>query len=279
MQNKVLTNKVYISIITASLVITSALLWNYYYGNKTNLATQSAKHGVGVSFKKPGLPTDNLNDVFVTESSLTTAVKTNSQKLNLEQPLTDEMARSLLLAYLTRSQTNPNDPAQNTDKLIQEISEDFLNVKYTTYTKEDLNYSNLPIQASEYTKKMRRALSPLYKIKEYELDTVAKAIKDADKNAFNTLNEDIELYTQTIGNLLKIPVDENLLVPHLALINAYSKLVASLELISGAKNDIMLAYPGLKLFLEADNEIYEAYDALKMYVELKDKKQNNHSEQ
>ncbi len=246
------------------------LFWQYTQAPKstndksTNTVSQTSES----TAKKPGLVENSIIDVFEMQHPITSAVKANLNK-DSKQPITDEAARSLALAYINSKQEGEE---AEINESLQEISDDFLNVKYTMYDSGDIKI-DASVTANDYTKNMRRAIRPLLKIKEYELDTVAKAVKDSDETAFATLNDDIALYTTTINNLLAVAVNQDLAVPHLALINAYSKLVASLELILKSKNDIMLAYPGLKLFLEADREIYSAYDALKLYVELHDKKQ------
>ncbi len=178
--------------------------------------------------------------------------------------LTERAARDLIYTYISAKQNGKN--TEELQKLIENEVERVLNVQIRTYKKDDLRLDG-SFSIRGYKNDMKKALRPLANIKEYELESIAKYIKDNDSVALENIKKDIEIYTKTIVNLLQVPINEELEVPHLALVNAYSKLLASLQLISESKNDIMLVYPGLKLFLEADAEIYSAFDALKLYVE------------
>ena len=119
---------------------------------------------------------------------------------------------------------------------------------------------------SKYKKDLTLALEPLLNIKEYELDSVALFIRNKDEKALEKIKNYINYYKQSILNLLKVPVTEELAPAHLSLINSYSKFVAALELIKKSENDIILAYPGLEEFMKAETEIQSAHDAIDLYL-------------
>ncbi len=238
-----------------------AILLSLYISDKFNSSHNNiANHGAVEATTKIGERVPGLLSVPLKEM-----LADNKNTGNTDSPkLTERAARNLIYTYIIAKQSGKD--TKELQKLIENEVEQVLNVQIRKYKKDDLTIIK-SFSKQKYKKDMRKALDPLTQITEYELESIAKYIKDNDPEALKNINNDIKLYTQTIINLLQVPIEEKLAIPHLALINAYSKLLASLQLISESKNDIMLVYPGLKLFLEADAEIYSAFDALKLYVE------------
>ena len=255
-------------ILFSIILIISSYFFKLYLDNKTvkNRPAEAENKNV-ILQKKPGLI--SLAEKKLENTDLNPAApKEGSSGVKKEYNITEETGKDLLLAYIAAKESGKS--TKDIESLIEKEMKKLMSVEYRKYKREDLRITK-NFNLDDYKKQMRRALMPLTKIKEYELDTVAKIIDQNDKKSIEILKEDEALYTETISRLLQIPVNEDLLVPHLSLINAYSKFLASLQLIERSKNDIILVYPALKIFLEADAEIYSAFDALKIYVELNEK--------
>jgi len=253
----------------ALLVSLLAVLLSLYIKLWLNEHKQKApqpqqQKGTDISnLRPPGL---DENSIELSDSEDYSYINESGEK----QTMTEEAARALLIAYIDAKQ-NKKDTAE-LDSVLAKMSKDFLNLKIQRYIEADINIDKSgATNTAKYKQSLSRALRPLLKVKEYELETVAKIIKENDEESMKILEEDMLLYRKTIENLLKMKVPKELATPHLALINAYSKFLASLQLIKESKNDIILVYPALKYFLEADAEIYSAFDALQLYVKLHSK--------
>ncbi len=229
----------------------------------TSPANQIKEKKKVVQLKSPGLSAGKI-----LKDSTNTLLITTTEKNAPKGPktITEATARSIVLAYITAKQKGES--TKEIEKLLQNMSDDILKIDYTRYESDKLHIAK-NMSKPKYKRAIAKSIAPLSKIPEYELDTIAKIIKNDDQKARQTLKTDIKLYTKTIENLLNSEVPKNAIVPHLALVNAYSKLVASFQLVDKSKDDIILVYPSLRMFLEADSEIYDAFDALKDYVEIK----------
>ncbi len=251
--------KIRLALIFSFLVILFALLYSQLFTQKALKKVPKKKGVAQTQIKKmPGLSS------MSTQDKLLQKFQDNNDVTDASSTLTERAARDLIYAYISAKQSGKD--IKDLEKILENEVGRVLTVNFVKYNKDDLNISE-DFNLQNYKKNMQEALLPLTKIKDYELNTIALYIKEDKPESAKTLKEDIELYTQSITDLLQVPVSEDITVPQLALINAYSKLLASLQLIERSKNDIMLVYPGLKLFLEADAEIYSAFDALKLYVE------------
>ncbi len=195
----------------------------------------------------------------------TKAKQIEKSLLSDENIFTESTARVMVNAYLVSKKEGKD--TQSIEKELNRLAQSVLNTDYNLTSKDDLNIKK-NIDLNQYKKEMGKALSKLLQIKEYELDTIAKIVKDKDEQAYLTLAKDIVIYNEVINDLKQIPVNEDLAVPHLQLINSYEKLVTSMELIIKSKNDIILLYPGLKALIEADKGIQAAFEALKWYIEI-----------
>lgn len=215
-----------------------------------------------ITDKSPGLISTQLIKPQNLETS-TALSPANPQDSDKPTKITDAAARAIILAYINAKKTGAD--KKELDKLAKKISSDFLHVSYNRFDKQDIHISK-KTGKSDYTKSMRKALTPLTEVPEYELNTIAKIIKDKDSESLIFLKKDIRLYQKTIDNLLQLEVPEKAVVPHLALLNAYNKLLVSFQLINKSKDDIILTYPALRMFLEADAEIQSAFDALNLYA-------------
>ena len=249
-------------ILSVALILSSYAFKKYVPENRLFSMQDKQETKQLISHKKPGLKSFKHK---LGNSGLNSNMASSSGLLNEASTITEKTTRDLLLAYIANKQKGKN--TKDIEDLIEKESQKLFKVQYSKYTEQDLKISK-DFSLTRYRRQMQNALMPLTKIKEYELDTVALIIDKQDKDAMRRLKEDEELYTESINRLLQIPVNKDLLTPQLALINAYSKFLASLQLIEETKNDIILVYPALKMFLEADSEIYSAFDALKIYVEL-----------
>lgn len=266
--NKVMSPRILAYILFSIALISSSYFFKLYLDNKTSEYRPAEADNKNVILeKKPGLI--SLAEKKLANKDLNSvAQKEDSSSVNNEYSITEETGKDLLLAYIAAKESGKS--TEDIEPLVEKEMKKLMDVEYRKYEREDLSITK-NFKLEDYKKQMRRALTPLTKIKEYELDTVAKIIDQNDEKSMEILREDEALYTETISRLLQVPVNEDLLVPHLSLINAYSKFLASLQLIERSKNDIILVYPALKIFLEADAEIYSAFDALKIYVELNEK--------
>jgi len=186
--------------------------------------------------------------------------------------ITRSATKALVSAYISAKQKG-KDP-KKIGELIDKLSNNILKVHTVEITDKDLVVKK-NIDLKKYKKEMRKALMPIYKIKEYELNTIAKAIVNKDESAYKTLAYDISIYKEVVENLKNVEINKNLLVPQLKLINGYQRIIDSLMLILESKNDIILSYPGIKAFNEADTDIYSAFEALKFYIDLKNDTKNN----
>ena len=199
-----------------------------------------------------------------------------AQKIIKTLPKNPEITRSatktLISAYMSAKQKG-KDP-KKIGELIDKLSDKILKVHTIEITTKDLKVKK-NINIEKYKQEMKKALTPIQNIKEYELNTIAKAIVNKDESAYKTLAYDISIYRDVVENLKNVEINKNLLTPQLKLINGYQKIVDSLMLILESKNDIILSYPGIKAFNEADANIYSAFEALKFYIDLKNDTKNN----
>lgn len=178
---------------------------------------------------------------------------------------TDILARELIGAYIQAKQFGEYD-AQLFNDIVTVSAKNQFESTTPSYTASDLTRI-LPTKegADAYVQSVRQALDPLTTIPEYELETFGRAVKEQNKQDFDTLLAHAALYNDTAKSLLEISVPNDAVETHLLLVNGLATFAHSLELLASSAEDPAQSFAAIKLFLESEEQVRAAFAGVSVY--------------
>jgi hypothetical protein len=112
---------------------------------------------------------------------------------------------------------------------------------------------------------VRDALAPLKQIKEYELQTYARAVDKNDPAEFKKLSDAGAIYASVAQKLMTLTVPKDALEQHADLAESFSYTGAALTAMGKGYDDVIGSYRAVGHFGKAEDRVTLAFDTLKVY--------------
>ncbi len=190
-----------------------------------------------------------------------------------EQKLTetDKLTRNILQPYFTQVSRNQYSPEQR-EQIVQNATKEMFTLAFTPLKPKDIRTLEDSSKQSviAYKKALYEALKPIFTLDEYELNIYARAVRDNDKETFDSLKTIADIYKQSGDAVLAIPAPNEVSEIHLEIINALYKFSMVLEKLAKGYDDPAASLSGTGNFTEAEESIQQAFIKLKTYFILKD---------
>ena len=170
---------------------------------------------------------------------------------------TEALARDFLTEYVTLYQDEENPPTEEEKNLavkaLVERNAPAVTVEVAPVTLADLKIdANASVEAYAYvvTEIMRESLE----VKEYELETFARAVTARDPSKTTALTPVAAHYANIKKNLAAMPIPENVAEKHLAVVNSVGALAAIVGKMGAWSGDSLTALALMNTFYDVEQK-------------------------
>jgi len=266
--NFIFSKRIFYATIFSVVVIGGAL---YFSQNKSE--QQIEKDNTRTSAPKSSA--DSLTSEQETIAPKSSADSITSEQVTIapkpELTETDILTRNVLKPYIEQNNTDTYSP-ENGKRIIAKATKEMFKLDYTPIEPKDITTKQDSTKQAiiQYKKDLYKAIKPIFAVKEYELTTYARAIRDNDKEGFDLLAKISSTYSIAGDDALSLTVPNEVSAVHLATINGLYQFSAVLDALAKGYDDPAASLSGTGNFTKAEEELGQAFSRLQTYFILKE---------
>jgi hypothetical protein len=181
---------------------------------------------------------------------------------------TDQTADKLIGRYFVAQQQQKGVVTKSdSDQIVSRAITPLKELPYTHYTAigQVTTADTSPAAAEKYKNSMRGLLATLGTIKEYELQTYARAVDKNDPNEFKKLIAASGTYSELAKKMSLLVVPKDVAEQHANLTDAFSYTATALGAMGKGYDDVVNSYSALGHFGKAEEHVKLAFEELKIY--------------